>query len=169
MPTPIKPYYQYYLRVEIPATDVAVLVDALEGEAFSLREQIGKDALRRQLDEQQIKLDVRADERWPDFQRDIETLSVYLSEPISGREIHVEPGPGGPLLHGWVILGRRGETVRLALDVVWDVEAQALVDRGIDVEDARRRWEELPEWVRSSLTNQGAAPGPRHQGPFRPA
>ena len=165
MPTPIKPYYQYDLRVEIPATDVAVLVDALEGEAFSLREQIGKEELARQLEEQKLKLDVRTSERWPEFRRDVETLSVYLSEPISGREIHVEPGPVGPRLDGWVILGRRGETERLALDVVWDVEAQALVDRGIDVEEARRRWKELPEWVRSSLTNQGAAPGGRQALP----
>jgi len=120
--------YHYDLSVEIPATEVAVLVDA-HGEALSLRERIGRNALRRQLEEQEIKLDVSSDERWPDFQRDIETLSMYLSEPIS------------------------------RLDVGWDVGTQALVDRGIDVEEARRRWKELPEWVRSSLTNQGAGPG----------
>src|SRR5262245_38814718 len=87
MQTPLKPFYRYELNVEIPATEVAVLVDALDGEAFSLRERIGKEELRRSLEEQQIQLDVRSDEIWPAFQRDIETLSTYLSEPISGREI----------------------------------------------------------------------------------
>jgi len=156
---PMKPFYRYELNVEIPATEVAVLVDALEGEEFSLRERIGKEELRRKLEEQRIKLDVRSDESWPDFQRDIETLSTYLSEPISGREIYVDPGSGEPLLKGWVILGRRGETERVALDLGWDAEAQAVVDRGIDMREARRRWKELPEWVRSSLTNQGVGLG----------
>ena len=106
-----------------------------------------------------LELDVRSDECWPDFQRDIETLSAFLSEPISGREVRVEPGPGEPLLKGWVILGRRGETERVALALAWDAGAQALVIRGIDMREARRRWPELPEWVRSSLTNQGARLG----------
>ena len=157
--TSFSPFYRYQLDVEIPATEVAVLVDALEGEAFSLRERIGKDKLRRQLEGQQIHLDERSDERWPDFQRDLETLSAYLSEPISGRETCVVPGPGEPSLEGWVILGRRGETERLALDLAWDADAQAVVDRGTDLKEARRRWKELPEWVRSSLTNQGAGRG----------
>src|SRR6185436_15293453 len=104
MPMQIKPFYRYDLRVEIPATEVAVLVDALDGEELSLRGRIGGDELRRQLEEQAIHLDVVSGERWPDFQRDIETLSVYLSEPISGREIRVEAGPGKPLLEGWLIL-----------------------------------------------------------------
>jgi hypothetical protein len=153
-------FYAYDLKVEIPATEVAVLVDALDGEAFSLRDRLGKDELRRQLEDQEIRVDVVSDDRWPELQRDIETLSTYLSEPISGREIHVEPSPEGPpRLTGWVILGRRGQTERLALDVAWDAEAQGLVDRGIDMDEARKRWKELPEWVRSSLTNQGAAKG----------
>jgi hypothetical protein len=152
---PIKPFHRYELKAEIPATEVAVLVDALEGEEFSLRERIGKEELGRQLQEQKLKLDVRTGQRWPEFRREVEALSAYLSEPISGREIHVEPGPAGPLLDGWVILGRRGETERLALDLAWDAGAEAPVDRGIDVKEAHRRWKELPEWVRSSLTNQG--------------
>jgi hypothetical protein len=155
----VKPFYRYQLDVDIPATEVAVLIDALAGEEFSLRERIGKEELLRQVEEQQIKLDVRSDERWPDFQRDVETLSAYLSEPISGREIRIEPGPGEPLLEGWVLLGRRGETERLALDLAWDADAQTFVDRGVDMREARRRWKELPDWVRSSLTNQGASRG----------
>ena len=159
MPMPIQPFYRYQLEVDIPATEVAVLVDALEGEAFSLRERIGKEELRRQLEEQQIKVDLHSDQLLPSFQRDIETLSAYLSEPISGRETHVVPGPGEPLPKGWVILGRRGETARLALDLAWDTGAQAVVDHGVDMEEAHRRWKDLPEWVRSLLTNQGAGLG----------
>lgn len=149
-------FYAYHLKVEIPATEVAVLVDALDGEAFALRERLGKDELHRQLEEQEIRIDAVSDDRWPDLQRDIETLSTYLSEPISGREIHVEHGPWGPTLTGWVILGRRGQTERLALDVAWDAETRGLVDRGIDMKEARKRWKDLPEWVRSSLMNQGS-------------
>lgn len=154
MPTPTKPFYRYELKVEIPPTEVAVLVDALSGEEFSVRERLGKDELRRQLEAHELAMTVVSDERWPEFQRDIETLSVYLSEPISGREFYVEPGPAEPLLKGWVILARRGVSERLALDLAWDADAQALVDRGIDKNEAHRRWKELPEWIRSSFSNQ---------------
>lgn len=158
MLTPIKPFFCYDLRVDVPATEVAVLADALEDDAISLRERIGAEELSRQLAEQHIEVDARTDERWPDFQRDVGTLSAYLSEPISGREIRVEPGPGGPEIDGWLILGRRGETERLALDLAWDAEARSLVDLGVDVNDVHRRWSELPGWVRSSLANQGVGP-----------
>jgi hypothetical protein len=154
MLTPMKPFYRYELKVEIPPTEVAVLVDALAGEEFSVRERLGKDELRRQLEAHELAISVLSDERWSEFQRDIQTLSVYLSEPISGREFYVEPGPAEPLLKGWVILARRGASERLALDLAWDAEAQALVDHGIDKKEARRRWKELPEWIRSSLSNQ---------------
>jgi hypothetical protein len=154
MPIPLKPFYRYDLKVEIPATEVAVLVDALDGEEFSVRDRLGKDELRRQLEEQLIEIEVLSDNSWPEFQDDIETLSVYLAEPISGREVQVEPGTDQPEVKGWVILGRRGESERVALDLGWDADALSLIDRGIDKNDARRRWKELPEWVRSSLTNQ---------------
>lgn len=169
MPTPIKPFFCYDLRVEIPATEVAVLADALQGDDFSLRERIGEAELRRQLAEQQIEIDARTDERWPDFERDVGTLSAYLSEPISGREIRVEPSPSGPLLDGWLILGRRGETERLALDIAWDAETESFVDLGVDVDDARRRWRDLPEWIRMSLANQGIHPGGDGPPPARGA
>jgi hypothetical protein len=155
----MKPFYRYDLEVEIPATEVAVLVDALEGDDFSLRERIGKDELRRQLEAQQIRIEAASPDRWPDFQRDVGTLSAYLSEPIAGREIHVEPGAGGPLLEGWAILGRRGETARVALDLAWDAGKEAPVERGLDEAYARRHWDELPEWVRSSLTARRARLG----------
>jgi hypothetical protein len=155
MPMPMKPFYRYDLNVEIPATDVAVLVDALEGEEFSLRDRLGRDELRRQLEQHQLEIEVLSDESWPEFQRDIETLSAYLSEPISGREIYVEPGPDEPLIQGWVILGRRGESERLTLDLAWDADASAIVDRGIHKEEARRRWNDLPEWTHASLANLG--------------
>lgn len=150
----MKPFYRYDLKVEIPATEVAVLVDALDGEEFSVRDRLGKEELRRQLENQEIDIRVLSDESWPEFQRDIETLSVYLSEAISGREVYVEPGSPQPLVKGWVILARRGESERVTLDLGWDEDAEVVVDRGIDEDEARLRWKELPEWIRSSLTNQ---------------
>ena len=160
MPMPTKPFYRYDLKVEIPATEVAIVIDALDGEKLSLRDRLGNDELRRQLEEQEIHIDVRSDESLPDFQRDIETISTYLSELISGREFYVEPRPEKPLkplLKGWVILGRRGETERMALDLDWDSDAQMVIDRGIDKSEARRRWNELPEWVRASISMRHTA------------
>jgi hypothetical protein len=145
------PFYRYDLDVEIPATEVAVLVDALDGEVFSLRERLGEDELHRQLTEQRIRVEAISDERWPEFERDIATLSAYLSEPIAGREVRVEPGPDGPRIEGRRILGFRGEAQHVALDLAWDGAARAPVERGVDGTDARNRWPDLPEWARSSL------------------
>jgi hypothetical protein len=155
----MKPFYRYDLDVEIPATEVAVLVDALEGDDFSLRDRLGKDELRRQLEAQEIRIEATSPERWPDFQRDVGTLSTYLSEPIAGREVHVEPGAGEPRIEGWAILGLRGETERVVLDLAWDAATGEPVERGIDPAYADRRWKELPEWVRSSLTTRHARLG----------
>jgi hypothetical protein len=154
MPTPTKPFFQYDLDIEIPATEVAVLVDALDGEKLSLRDRIGKDKLRRQLEEQEISVHLRADETWSEFQRDIETISNYLAESISGRELHVEATPQGPAVKGWLILAWHGASERLALDVAWSAEDQVAVDRGVDKEAARLRWNELPDWVQRTVAGR---------------
>jgi hypothetical protein len=154
MPTPTNPLFRYELRVELPPTEIAVLVDALDGDELTFRERLGTEELQRQLDEQELVIDVLSERSWPGFQREIEVLSTYLSEPISAREIHLQPGADAPLVEGWVILASRGQSERLALEMGWDPEARAPVDGGIDIEKARRRWKELPEWVRSSLTNK---------------
>ncbi len=104
-----KPFHRYELGVDIPATEVAVLKDALDGDDVHLRDRIGRDELERQLAEQRIVIAATPAERWPDFERDFETLSTYLSEPIVAQELHAEPV--GPARRAWrheVLLGRRG-------------------------------------------------------------
>lgn len=159
--------YRYLLDVEVPATEVAVVRDALEepvgggGEAFGLRDRLGADSLRRQIEAQRIHVDARSADPWPEFQRDIETLSTYLSEPIAGHELHLLRGAEGqpPQASGAVILARRGKVQRVPLRVVWDEERNELTERGVLAEAASAGWTELPDWVRAWLTNRGAAPG----------
>jgi hypothetical protein len=155
-----KPFYRYVLHVEIPATEVAILVDALDGEAFSLRDRIGRAELLRQLESGELAVDATSEERWPGFQKDIETLSVYLSAPLSGREMRVEPGPSAPVVEGWLVLALRGASERVALDIAWDEATESPVERGIDKEAARTRWKALPAWVRASLEHRQAGLGP---------
>jgi hypothetical protein len=157
-----KPFHRYALRVDVPATEVAVLADALDGDDVRLKDRIGKDELARQLAEQRIVLAAEPAERWTDFGRDFETLSTYLSEPIVAQELHAEPVAGGPpRVEGTRLLGRRGQVTRLALDVAWDEARHTLVDRGVDMEAAERRWSELPPWVQATLRhgNTGAGGG----------
>jgi hypothetical protein len=147
-----KAFHRYELRVDVPATEVAVLADALDGDDVHLKDRIGKEELARQLADQRIALDARPAERWPDFGRDFETLSTYLSEPIAAEELHAEPGSGGaPHLEGTRLLGRRGQVTRLALAVTWDDATGSLISHGVDMEAARRRWSELPPWVQATL------------------
>lgn len=148
-PGPIQ--YRYDLRVEIPATDVAVLVDALEDEAFTLRKFLGAKELERRIREQELVVDVTTDERWPGFDKDVEILSVYLSQYIIGREIVITETLGAPKLEGWLVVGRRGETERVDLDLRWDADEEAVVDEGEDVPKLAARWQALPEWLKSSM------------------
>ena len=158
--------YRYLLDAEIPATEVAVVRDALEepagggGEAFALRDHLGADELRRQIESQRIRVDARVSAPWPDFQRDIETLSTYLSEPIAGHELRLERAEGQPpQASGAVILARRGKVQRVPLRVVWDEAKNELTEGGVLAEPSSAAWTGLPDWVRAWLTNRGAAPG----------
>jgi hypothetical protein len=147
-----KPFYRYDLRVDIPPTEVAVLVDALAGERFTVKDRLGWATLKDQIErEQRITIEVLADYAWPDFERDIQTLSVYLSEPISGREVHVSPNGDVPDVRGWILLGRRGESARIPLALGWNEDENMLIDKGLDQKALEPLWEELPAWVKDAL------------------
>ncbi len=152
MPLLEKPFHRYDLDIDVPATEVAVLVDAMEGEQLSMKTRVGWTTLKSQLEkDQRITVQVLSDDAWPDFENDIRTLSNYLSEPLTGREVYVAPGGEAPFLQGWLVLGLRGETARVPLLLQWDEDANALVDRGVDQANLEPKWAELPAWVRDAL------------------
>jgi hypothetical protein len=144
-----KPHWRYLLHVEIHPTDAAVLRDALEDEPFGLKKRLGAAEIDRQIDAFEISVDAQSLERWDDFDKDIEILSVYLSEYIEGTEIQVEPTKGAPVLHAWKIVGRRGEVVRLEREVSWD--EQSIVVGEEELAPLKKRWASFPEWVRDAM------------------
>ena len=87
----------------------------------------------------------------PGFAKDIETLSVYLSQYIIGREFHEEPTQGAPILNGWKIVGRRGECVRLPLDLQWSAAEESILDYDEDLGEVEKRWRELPRWMQDAM------------------
>jgi len=143
--------YAYELRVEIEPTDVGVLIDALEDEPFALRDYLGEEELVRRIRSRELVVETRVAERWTEFDRDLEVLSIYLSQYILGREILVRPTRGAPILKGWKVVARRGEVVRLDLDLLWDPRAEQIVCHGEDLGAVVARWTEFPEWLRSAL------------------
>ena len=144
-------FHRYALHADVPATEVAVLRDALDGDDLRLKDRIGKAEVEAQLAEQRLDLDATPAEPWTDFGRDVEGLSTFLSEPLVARELHAEPSPSGPRLSGFRYLARRGQVTRLALLVDWDDAKGTVIDRGVDMEAARERWAELPAWVQATL------------------
>jgi hypothetical protein len=151
IPEVLPTQYRYDLRVEIPATDVSVLIDGLDGEEFSLRDIVGKKELERRIREQDLVVEIETLERWTGLDKDIEVLSVYLSQYIVGRELVIIPTLGAPKIQGFLVIGRSGETARVALDVRWDPREETVIDEGEDVADLARRWETLPEWLRTAM------------------
>lgn len=143
--------YRYDLQVEIPATDVGVLVDALEDETFTLRSILGSKELEQSIREQELVVALTTEDRLTSFDKDIEILSVYLSQYIIGREMMITPTEGAPRLQGWLVVGRRGETERVELNLRWDADEEAVVDEGEDVAKIAARWGSLPEWLKSSM------------------
>lgn len=151
IPDALPTQYRYDLRVDIPATDVSVLLDGLDGEDFFLREVLGKKELERRIKEQDLLVEVETLERWPAFDKDIEVLSVYLSQYIIGRELVITPTQGAPKIEGFIVVGRSGETARMALDVRWDPIEETVIDEGEDVAALAKRWDTLPEWLRTAM------------------
>jgi hypothetical protein len=149
--TPTGKRFRYLLSVEIHPTDAAVLRDALEDEPFGLKKRMGAAALNRQIDAFEISVDTVSTERWEDFDKDIEILSVYLSEYIEGTEIEIEDTAGAPVLHAWKIVGRRGEVIRLEREVQWDAKESAIVIGEEALKPLEKRWKSLPEWVRDGM------------------
>jgi hypothetical protein len=149
MPPP--PVYEYFLDVEIPSEDVGTLLDALDDEPFGLREHLGAAEVRRRILHGRLIFAERRAEPFGAFEQDVGILSVYLSQYVVGREYVIEPTPGAPVLTGWKIVGRLGETERLLLDLAWDARAQSVVDNDEDIRDAARRWEEIPRWLQDAL------------------
>jgi hypothetical protein len=139
--------WRYRLRADIHPTDARVLVDALDGEPFGLNAHLGAEAVRQMIDAFVIEVDEESDERWDDFANDLSILSVYLTQQqIVGHEIEI-----GAELRGWKILARRGETVRVAIDVWRDPDDGTLVLGEEDEEALAAQWPSLPEWARASL------------------
>jgi hypothetical protein len=143
--------WRYLLEVHVPGTEGAILRDALEGEAFGLRERLGAEELERQIAGFEIRVDRVSPERWDDFADDLKVLSLYLTSPVEGSEISIADGGDGPELHGARIVAHRGEVVTLDIDVAWDDKAQTIVV-GDERRDAlEKRWPTLPEWIKTAM------------------
>jgi hypothetical protein len=142
--------WHYRLHADVHPTDAAVLRDAIDGEPFGLRERVGGAELGRMLDAFVIDVDVASDERWAELDNDVSILSLYLSqEQITASEIAEGPGDA---LRAWRIVGRRGQTVRLELEVGRDAGSIVLGEEDLDALEAR--WATLPDWARASLRHK---------------
>lgn len=146
-----KHHYRYRMQVDVEPVDARMLRDALEDEPFGLRERYGMAEIERQITDFELVVDTSSMERWDDFQSDLEILSVYLSQYVTGHEIEVVPTRGAPLLKAWKLVACRGESVRLDCDVLWDPREGRVDLHGENLEAVVDRWSDLPEWLRNAL------------------
>lgn len=149
-----EPHYRYQLRVPIEPTDQGTLIDALEDEPSVLVERLGRAEINRRIKEGELTFEARSIEKIEAFDRDIEILSVYLSQYIIGREWFVRPTRGADIVQGWKVVGRSGEVVRLLLDFRYrpnDQDQEEGIERDEDLEDLIERWSGLPTWIRDAM------------------
>ena len=138
-------HWLYALHVDIPATDVRVLMDALDGEQLGLTTELGEDELRQQIEAGALMIDARAETRWTWLEQDLEVLSRYLAAPLVAREIAV-----GDDVRGWRILARGGEVVRIPLAIARADDGQLEVT-GENIEELTRQLPDMPRWAQSLL------------------
>lgn len=135
--------YRYVLHVDIPATDVRVLLDAFEGEALELKDHLGEAELQRQLHSSVLSLDTVFPTRWAGLESDLEILSTYLAAPVVATEV-VERAHG--VSEAWRLIAHRGEVVRVALELD---DSHGIL--GEDVDELVRQLPALPRWAQSLL------------------
>jgi len=149
-------HFRYLLEIDVPATDVRVLLDALEDEPMELWERLGAAEIRRQLAEFAISVDESTPERWERFDRDVEMLSTYLAAPVVGTEIRIDDTREPALLEGWRIIGRGGEVVRIALDLSLTDDGGININ-GASVDELAAQLPDFPRWAQSLLALPFAA------------
>lgn len=140
--------WRYIVRIHVPGTEAAILRDALEGEPVGLATRLGEGELERQIRELEIDVDEVSDERWDDFARDLEIMSLYLTSNVEGIEIQIDDGPE---LRGFELIARRGEVVRLEVEVGWNAQEQSLVIGEEKLDALESQWSSLPDWIRTAM------------------
>jgi hypothetical protein len=141
--------WRYLLNVHIPGTEASIVRDALEGESFGLRDELGAGELERQIDSFEVAVDRLSQERWDFFESDIQLLSLFLTHDVDGIEICI-----GEELTGWRIVGHRGEVVRLEIEVARDASGQVGEIGGYVVAALKKRWKDLPDWIKENLRSK---------------
>lgn len=144
-----KSEYRYLLDVDVPATDVLVVLDALDGEQLELSRRLGASEVRRQLDNFRLQVDYTTPDRLV-LERDIEILSTYLAAPVSATEIAIDKTHDPPALQAWRVLGRNGEVVRIELDVAWTDDGTVDI-AGANQDTLAEQMPALPGWAQSLL------------------
>lgn len=149
--------YRYILHVDIPATDVRVLLDALDDEPLELAVQLGKEELRRQLESSVLSVDTQSEKRWDKLDADLEILSTYLAAPVVAIELVID----GAAAHGHRILARQGEVVRVALELA-QTEDGSVDIVGEDIDKLTAQLSGLPRWAQSLLAPRIPRVAPVH-------
>ncbi len=138
--------HQYQVHADVPATDVMVLLDALDGERLELTERLGAGELERQIESFTIDVDHTWPTRWAALDQDLEVLSRYLAAPMSATEVIVpDAGPAS----GSRLLAWHGEVVRFPLKV--HRTHDGVVIDGEDLEALAIALPRMPGWAQSLL------------------
>jgi membrane protease YdiL (CAAX protease family) len=158
-PPPIEgPYpatvWRYHLRVELSGTDRETLPQCLEGEELGIFRTLPRERAAAQIAEGELSWTGAFLEPQPWFANDVASISAYLFEIVTGIEV-AERFVAEDVtddVRAWKVVARRGEWVRVPLDVEARPDGTFAVDPDReDLEVVEARWADYPRWFQDGM------------------
>jgi hypothetical protein len=144
--------FHYLFEHEVDGSDAEHLIDALEDEEFPIREELGERAMVHAIREGLLSFDRESDQQLHWFPKCLETLSVHLSEYITGLEIAEGRNQAGIRVEIEIrkYVARRGEVIAVPLDHQVDIKTGEIDPLSENLAYLTANWNTLPRWAQDA-------------------
>ena len=146
--------WRYRFDLAVEGFDRQNLVDALEGEDLGMFEDLPRADAYRAILAGRLRYDAVRDEPFPGFPADLAVFSLFLFAIVKGLEVAERYAAENLTddVRAWKVVARRGEWVRIPLEVTRDAEGRFVVDDDADdLEVMRSRWTTYPLWFQDGM------------------
>ena len=146
--------WRYHLDLAIEGLDRQNLVDALEGEDLGMFEDLPREDAYESIRGGRLRYDAARGDPMPGFPKDLAVLSLFLFQIVKGLEVAERYAAENVTddVRAWKVVARRGEWVRIPLEVRRDDGGRFVVDDDADdLEVMRARWASYPPWFQDGM------------------
>lgn len=144
--------YRYLFEVDVAGAERGHLIDALEDEVFPPRDLLGEAELNRRIQEGELHFEHVSPERQGWFGEALATLSVHLSQYVTGLEVAEVRDERGARTHLEVLkhAARRGERIAVPLTYTVAFPSGEIEPGDEDLSHLTRVFGTLPRWAQDA-------------------